>query len=227
MRQRIKFLGVVIFISSFSANATCQRQARAVSGQNHGQSIQNSTAVVHKESFPRPNWDMKYQSGSLKLGEGQWLKGAFAAARTSHAATPSATISQDQLREAYKEMTPILAITPDQLRAAYFDSKAEKDSEIVQRMTRSGCHYAASLMPKDQAAAAPQLFVAWPVTRGRISRAVERLSGRHPVQLIWTDDGSQNEITLTVNHCEYASFLANLRWFEGQRWQEIGHQFKQ
>jgi len=148
MRQRIKFLGVVIFISSFSANATCQRQARAVSGQNHGQSIQNSTAVVHKESFPRPNWDMKYQSGSLKLGEGQWLKGAFAAARTSHAATPSATISQDQLREAYKEMTPILAITPDQLRAAYFDSKAEKDSEIVQRMTRSGCHYAASLMPK-------------------------------------------------------------------------------
>ncbi|HWC16044.1 MAG TPA: hypothetical protein VG498_03490 [Terriglobales bacterium] len=227
MRQRISFLTAVIFVASFSANATAQRHGRVDFVQNYGQAIPDSRAVAHKKSAPRPNWDMKYKSGSFKLQEGQWLKGAFASAETSHPATPSTPISVDELRETYKDITPIVAITPDQLRAAYFDSRAEKDSKIVQRMTRSGCHYAESLMPKDQAAAAPQLFVAWLFTPGRISRAVEHLSGRHLVQLVWTDNGAQNEIIFTVNHCEYASFLANLRWFAGQRWQEIGHRFNQ
>lgn len=226
MRQRINFLTAVIFVASFSANATSQRHGRADSVQ-YGQAIPNSRTVAHKKNVPRQNWDMKYKSGSFKLQEGQWLKSAFASAASSHPATPSATISVEEWRKAYKDITPILAIAPGQLRAAYFDSKAEKDSKIVQRMTRSSCHYAESLMPKDQTAAAPQLFVAWLLTRGRISRAVEHLSGRHPVQLVWTDDGSQNEVLFTVNHCEYASFLANLRWFAGQRWQEISHQFKQ
>ena len=226
MKQRIHLLAAVVIVAFSSAYTMSQRNLTAGSVQNSDQGVPKPTATIaYKRSVPRPNWDMKYKSGSFKLEHGQWLKGAFMSGGTSHVATRAA-FSVEQLRESYTQITPILTITSDQLRAVYFDSKAEKDSKIVQRMTRSGCHYAESFMPKDQATAAPQLFVAWLLTRGSISRAVEHLTGRHPVQLFWTAGDSQNEIVFTVNDCEYASFLANLRWFAGNRWQEIGHQLK-
>ena len=105
----------------------------------------------------------------------------------------------------------------DQLRAIYFDPKAEKDSDLAQRMPRSGCGHAKSLMPKDDSVPRPEAFVAWVSSPGRISRAVEHLSIRHAVRLVWSDGGTEKELVLTVNLCEYASFIANLRRFAGQR----------
>jgi hypothetical protein len=170
---------------------------------------------------------VRYKSGSFKLKDGQWLKSSFVPAEASRKiGSPGSTVSVQELRDTFNQAAPILTITQDRLQAVYFNSKAEKDSDLMQRMPRTGCHYAEALMPKGQTVASPQLLMAWLVTRGRISRAVEHLTGRHPVQLVWTDGGSQNEIVFTINACEYASFVASLRWFAGQRWQEIGHELR-
>jgi len=82
------------------------------------------------------------------------------------------------------------------------------------------------LMPKDKSALGLQAFVAWPASPGVISRAVEHLNRRHPVRLVWTEGAAESEVVLMINDCEYASFLANLRRFAGQRWQEVGYQLK-
>jgi len=162
----------------------------------------------------------------LILKQGQWLKTAFVPEETADNTAPSPTISIDQLRKTSEVTAPIVTIKRDQLRAAYIDSKAEKDSDLMQRMPRSGCGYAKTLMPKDKSALGLQAFVAWPASPGVISRAVEHLNRRHPVRLVWTEGAAESEVVLMINDCEYASFLANLRRFAGQRWQEVGYQLK-
>jgi len=164
------------------------------------------TAGEYDHTFPRPNWDLKYRSGSFHLKKDKWLKGAF-------------------LTNADKGTNPMVAISRDEVRAIYFDPKAQKDSDVVQRMPRSGCYQASSLMPKDDAAPGPEMFAVWVVSPGPMARAAEHLNSRYPVRLVWSDSGIEKEFVITVNYCEYASFLANLRWFAGQRWQEIGREF--
>jgi len=124
-----------------------------------------------------------------------------------------------------KQTNPIIAIARDQVRAIYFNPKAQKDSDIIQRMPRSGCFQAKKLMPTDESAPGPQLFAAWVASPGTISRAAEHLNARYPVRLLWSDNGIDKELAITVNYCEYASFVANLRLFAAQRWQEIGREF--
>lgn len=221
----MSFAVAIMFVALFSGVAVSQRQFRADSVRNYSQGIPKSGAT-HKQSFPRPSWDLRYKSGSFKLKEGEWLKGAFVPEETAHKTAPSTTISVDQLRETYEQAAPILTVTMDQLRAIYFDPKAEKDSDLVQRMPRSGCGYAKWLMPKDDSGPRPEAFVAWTRSPGRISRAVERLNTRKPVRLVWSDGGTEEELMLTVSHCEYASFIANLRRFAGQGWQDVEHELK-
>jgi len=47
------------------------------------------------------------------------------------------------------------------------------------------------------------------------------------VRLVWTDAGTEKEVVLIINNCEYAAVIANLRRFAGQRWPEIGHELKE
>jgi len=96
----------------------------------------------------------------------------------------------------------------------------------MQLRQRSGCHYAESLMPKYHPALGSQAFVVWQASPGAFSRALEPLNRRHAVRLVWTNNGTQNEMVLMVNDCEYASFMATLRRFAGQRWQEVGYELK-
>jgi hypothetical protein len=167
-----------------------------------------ATTGEYMQTFPRPNWDLKYRSGSSQLKKEQWLKGAFVA---------------DGAAE--KQIHPAVVISRDQVRAIYFDPKAQKDSDVVQRMPRSGCYQASSLMPKDDSAPGPEVFLVWVESRAPIARAAEHLNARYPVRFVWSDNGTEKELVLTVNYCEYASFVANLRWFAGQRWQKPGREF--
>lgn len=163
-----------------------------------------------KQRFPKPNWDLKYNSGSLELKKEQWLKAAFMAGSTHEAGNnPAITISIDDLRE------------------VHFNPRNERDSDIMQHMSRSGCGYAKDLMPKNSYANPPEKFVAWVTSPGAMRRTAEHLNARYPVEFIWIDRGNDRQIIFSVNSCEYASFLANLRWFAGQRWKDIEHEFPQ
>jgi hypothetical protein len=154
-----------------------------------------------------PNWNVKYKSGSFQLKNGQWLKAAFMSD------VPVA-----------RHASPIISISPAQIRTIYFDPKAQKSSDTAQRMQRSGCAYAMNRMPNGDTPASVT-FIIWEAPPSPILRAAERLNQRHPLRIVWNDSGIDRELTLTVNDCEYASFMANLRWFLGQRWQETAHQF--
>lgn len=124
------------------------------------------------------------------------------------------------MREAYRLMQQ--QKFPDDVRAVYFDPKAQKDSDVMQRMPRSGCHQASSMMPKENSLHGPEIFAVWPALPGSMARAAEHLSARYPVRMVWNDNGVERELVITVNYCEYASFLANLGRFAGPRWQEVG-----
>lgn len=158
--------------------------------------------------FPQRNWNLKYGSGSLGLKRGQWLKAAFiGGSGTSQGDNPTVTISTDELRE------------------VYFKPKAEKESDSMEHMARSGCGYAKELTPKSNPAQSPRIFVAWLVSPGTVKRGAEHLNERYPIRLVWNDAGTEKELLFSVRSCEYASFLANLRWAVGQRWKDIEHDF--
>src|SRR5262245_26440361 len=79
------------------------------------------TARESKRTALPITWNLKYKSGSLQLSNGQWLKAAFVS------------------NESATEHGPILiSILPNQVHAIYFDPGAQKDSDVAQRMPRSG-----------------------------------------------------------------------------------------
>ena len=190
------------------AIGTLQIKGRTDSAENYSQGIPMPTSVSHKQSSPRPTWNLKYKSGSFQLRNGQWLKAAFVSnvPVAGHAST-------------------MVSILSDQVRAIYFDPKAEKDSDVAQRMPRSGCAYARDRMPERGSVAASATLTLWTASPGPVLRTAERLNQRHPVRIVWSENGTDKELILTVNHCEYASFAANLHWFVGQRWHDIERAF--
>ena|ERR1700741_3943578 len=46
------------------------------------------------------------------------------------------------------------------------------------------------------------------------------------VRFVWNEAGEQRSMVVKVNDCEYQSFIANIRWIVGARWQEIGRELK-
>jgi hypothetical protein len=169
-----------------------------------------SASGDRKRGVPGPNWEVKYKFGSSQMKAGQWLRTAF--------------VTGEALQ---KVASPMIAISRDHLRTIYFNVKAEKRSDLLQNMPRSGCAYARSRMPNTPAIPLPETFVAVLASPGPISRAAEHLSSRHPVRLVWSDSGVEKDLVITVNACEYASFVANLRWFVGDRWQDVGRELNQ
>lgn len=165
-------------------------------------------APDHKAAFPRPSWNLKYRSGTYPLKKNQWLKGAF--------------VSDGSVG---KGASPIAVIGRDQVQAIYFNAEAQKDSDAVEHEFRSGCHPANSLMPRDISSPGPGMFVIWPVSLGKMARTTAHLNQRYPIRFVWSDNGVDKEFIFTVDYCGYASFVANLRWFAGPRWQEVGREF--
>jgi hypothetical protein len=161
-----------------------------------------------RRQVPQPNWDLRYRSGSFSLKRDQWLKGAFQADSPAETAT-----------------SPTMTIARDQVRAIYFDSKALRNSDVAQRMPRSRCYPASSLMPKEESAPGSEVFVTWVASRGPIMPSAERPNPRYPVRFVWNDDGTEKELVVTVNYCEYASFVANLRRFAEQSRREVVREF--
>lgn len=162
----------------------------------------------NKQKLPQPNWVLEYSSGSLGLNKNQWLRAAF---------------SSDQVLDSKNSS---LAIRVDHLREIYFDPKAEKDSAATEDRVRSGCAYAKDLVPKENGASPPETFVVWPISLGAMKRASEHLNARYPIRFVWKDGDTEKELSFSLNSCEYASFLANLRWAAGQRWKEMEHELK-
>lgn len=157
--------------------------------------------------FPQPNWNLKYSSGPLGLKKDQWLKAAFVSG------------------PAPSQANPWLTIPVGDLRKVYFQPKAERDSDKMEHMSRSGCSYAQNLMPKSNLARPPETFMAWVIAPNTLRRAAEHLNERYPVRFVWNDNGTEKELAFSVRSCEYESFLANLRWVVGQRWKDIEHEF--
>jgi len=164
-------------------------------------------AALHHRS-PQPSWNLKYRSGAPGLRKDQWLKAAFIAGPATN-----------------QENVPAITISIDELREIDFEHKAEKESDTMEHTSRSGCGYAKDLIPKESSIRASGTFVAWVTTPGTVRRTAEHLNARYPMRLVWRDGGSNKELVFSVRSCEYASFLANLRWIVGERWKDLEHEF--
>jgi hypothetical protein len=198
-------LVVAIMFALLSAVVLPQRRGSAVWAQNHGGGAtpQSSSIPANaREYFPRPSWTVKYDSGSLGLKPGQWLKIAFAS------------------RTALAQINPYISAPAGQLVIVEFDAKTEKESGLLQG-PRSGCNYARSMMPDTSKNLRPDVVVATALSAGLVSRLAERLRPKHPVRFVWNESGEQKSMIVRVNDCEYQSFIANIRWMVGQRWQDI------
>jgi hypothetical protein len=82
------------------------------------------------------------------------------------------------------------------------------------------------MMPDTSKHLRPDVVVATAITPGLASRLAERLRPKHPVRFVWNDAGEEKSLVVKVTDCEYQSFIANIRWAVGPRWQEVGHEFK-
>jgi hypothetical protein len=172
-----------------------------------------------KKRTPSPQtlpstWDLKFETGSFQLKKEQWLKAVFVADPDTE-----------------KQRHPVVVISAGQVRSVYFKRKVQKDSDLLEHRARSGCAYANSSMSgndsalRNDAAAGPAFLLAWIESPSPISRAADHLNKRYPVKLTWSDASSEREIVLSVDYCEYASFLANVRLFVGPRWDRVGREF--
>jgi len=204
MRQPVQFVAPILFLALPSAPGTPQPHGRTDSSQTYTPRISKLIGVAYKQSSSLPIWNLKYKSGSFQLRNDQWLKATFVADGSGA-----------------KDTTPVISISPGQIRTISFDPKARKQSEIAERMSRSGCAYALGRLPNGDSAPPSEGFIIWAASPRLVPRAAERLNERHPIGIAWSEDGSEREVTITVNHCEYAAFLANLQWFVGQRWPEV------
>jgi hypothetical protein len=209
MKHPLQFVVAITFAALFSGVALSQRYGGADSVQNNNLGTPQSsyTAPHTKPSFPQPNWMVKYISGSLGLKSDQWLRIAFVP-RLASAQIANASLN----------------VPADQLVAVEFNAKTEKESDLLQA-PRSGCSYARSMMP-DTTKSRPGVLIVMPISPGPVSRLAESLRSKHPVRFVWNEAGEHKSMIVTVNDCEYESFIANLRWVVGARWQEIGHELK-
>lgn len=204
-----KFLVLAtVYFALFALVATPQRRNEVAFIQNHGPEVAQSsgTTAKTKRSFPLPNWMVKYDSGSLGLKADQWLRIAFVSqAVSSQIQNSSVTVSADQVV------------------AVEFNAKTERESDLLQS-PRSGCSSARGMMP-NTSKNEPEVMVAMAVVPGRVTRLAERLNSKHPIRFVWKEGDRQGSMLVEVNDCEYQSFMANVRWVVGVRWQEVGREF--
>ena len=163
-------------------------------------------------------WDVRYNSGSVHYSPGMWLRVRFTT-------TPQTNSAEDTKQPPSRTPEAVVEFTPVQLDAVFFSAKAEKDSQVMQRMSRSGCSYAKALMPRQGEATESLRFIASPTRPAAFARTMEHVNHRNSVRLLWIDGGARNDVTLMINDCEYASFVATLRRFTGGRWQDIARPF--
>ena len=224
MRCRIWFAVTTILVGLSSAAVDPQQNGGASSVDNHDEGIPRTTNARHKRGVPRPNWDVKFKSGSLKLKAGQWLKSAFISEEAPRATSSNASL--DRSTESQERLSPIVDIPLNRVLLIYFNPKAERDSNRMRQMPRSGCGYAKFSIPLDNATQ-PDAFVVWSESPSVVWRTVEHLNQRYPIRFVWKDDDTKQEFLFTVNHCEYAVFLANLRKYMGEKWKDVRQEFPQ
>ena len=209
MRCQTWFVVPVIVVAMLPAVALSQRSDTTDSVQSHSPGNKETCggADGEKHSVARPNWMVKYVSGSLGLKPDQWLKIAFVS-RLAVAQIADASVS----------------VPTDQLVAIEFNANAEKKSDLLQR-PRSGCSYAKSMMP-DTSQRRPEVLVATAINPGPVSRLAEKLEPKHAIRFVWNDADERRLMMLKVHDCEYESLIANVRWIMGSRWKEIAHELK-
>ena len=199
MRRLTRAPLTILCVILFAEIAVCQKPAKTDGQRN---SLPTDTTIAAKEAMPKPNWTVKYLAGSLNLDKDAWLRIAFA--------PQSATSRKNDLS---------IAVHADQIVSVEYSSKAERDSDLIQG-PRSGCGYARSVLP-DMSESRPEDMIATTVTPGPASRFAERLIGHHAVHIFWIEEGKQQQVSVSINNCEYESLIANIRWFLGVRWSEV------
>ncbi len=87
-----------------------------------------------QQRSPKPTFDVKYKSGLFDCKSGTWFKVAFVTTGSHQGSTK-----------------PLLSITDEQITAVQFSAKTEKDSHLLEQMSRSGCAYVRSMLPESGA----------------------------------------------------------------------------
>lgn len=222
MKYPVRFCVAAMVVCLGSTVAALQQNSAA---KECGKTTPKATGAGRNHSLPEPYWNVKVTSGSLQSMLGQWLKGAFVTEESAHKFLLSANVSLNGAHQSSEQSSAIVAIPQEHVLSIYFDLAAEKDSDRLEQMSRSGCSYAKSLTPpRGDSSPQPTVFVAWTRSRGPVSRTIEHFSRRNPIKLTWKDGDTEKVLVITVNHCEYESFLENLRRFAGERWKAIGRE---
>jgi len=198
MSQYMRALLTLLCVILSAEIAVCQKGAKTGRQANL---LPTSTAITAKESMPKPHWTVKYVAGSLHLETDSWLTVAFAPQGITH--------GRNNL---------LITVSTDQIVSVEYSAKAERDSDL--KGPRSGCGYANIMMP-DLVKGRPDDLITTKARPGRASRFADALITRHPVDIVWTEGGTQEQMAMRINDCEYESFIANLRWFLGARWSEV------
>jgi hypothetical protein len=200
MRRRLRIPLTILCFNLSAGIAVCQQPAKP-GRQENPLPLKVSTAAA-AESTPKPSWTVKYLAGSLHLEPDSWLRIAF--------------IPQSALAGKKNLFITVLA---EQIVSIEYSARVERDLDRVQG-PRSGCGYASSMIP-DMSKSRPEDLIATKVTPRSASRLAEGLLRHHSIQIVWIEEGKKQQVSLSINDCEYESLIANLRWLLETRWGEV------
>jgi hypothetical protein len=204
MRRRMR-VPLTILCFNLSAGIAISQQPAKTGRQANPSSSDASTAAA--DSMPRSSWTAKYLVGSLHLKTDSWLRIAF---------VPQGAIT--------RKNNLLITVHADQIVSVGYSAKGERNSDRIQG-PRSGCSYARAMMP-NLAKSQPQSMVAIEVVPRLASRLEDKLDFHHRVQFVWIENGKQERMNVNIIDCEYESFVENLRWLLGTRWNEVAHDLK-
>jgi len=201
MKQGMRAFLTLLCVILFSEIAACQKGAKTGCGANL---LPTDTGTTATESMTKPYWTVKYLAGSLHPDADSWLRIAF---------VPQGAITGKN--------NLLITVHADQIVSVGYSAKGERNSDRIQG-PRSGCSYARAMMP-NLAESQPQSKVAFEVVPRLASRMENKLNFHHRVQFAWMEEGKQERMNVNIIDCEYESFIENLHWLLGTRWNEVVH----
>ena len=204
MSQTVRFMVAILHVSLASAFCCAAQQSdNPYKAQDCGRGAASEYRVTNRQGSAHPSWTVRYESGTLSVKPGQWLRISF---------VPRAILPEIA--------NPVLSVPAEQFVSFEFSAKAERASHLMQG-ARSGCSYARGLMP-DASDPQPALAIATLASLGSVSRFAESLNAKHAVRFVWSEAGEQRSIVVKVIDCEYQSLIANTKRLLGSRWPEVG-----
>jgi hypothetical protein len=195
MRQQMRAFLTLLCVILSAEIAVCQKGTRTGCGANLRPTDTGTTA---KESIAKPYWTVKY------LDADSWLRIAY---------VPRGAITEKN--------NLLITVHADQIVSVGYSAKGEGNSDRIQG-PRSGCSYARAMMP-NLARSHPQSMVVFDVVPRLASRLEEKLDFSSGSTRMWIEERKQERMNVDIIDCEYESFIEDLHWLLGTRWNEVAH----